>query len=210
MPAAPPRPDASFVDTPVSALPFDLCEKVVVAVTSGTVTALGETLSPGDVLLVEWPDPFPLAGDGTAVVATIPRAVCAYTSRPATTKRIVRAAAAPRLQWGGGEMSAHLDVEAEVLPELYVGRLAGTLPVAAHAHAGTWEVLCAIEAHGTLRLAGRERRVEPRTCVAVPPDAEHAWQPDAGSELVAVQLYAPPGPEQRFKQLAAQAPGESK
>lgn len=201
VPSQPPK--ASFVDAPSSEQPFALCDKVVVAVTSGSVTALGETLGPGDSLLVEWPDPFALGGEGTAVVASVPRASCSYRSRPVTTKHVARAGQAPPLNWAGGKMSAHLDLEAAVLPELYVGRLAGTMPVAEHNHPGTWEILCAVEARGTLRLAGEERRVESRSCVAVPPDAQHAWQPDEGSRLVAVQLYAPPGPEQRFKKLAA-------
>jgi mannose-6-phosphate isomerase-like protein (cupin superfamily) len=196
-------PKAAFVDAPSPEQPFDLCDKVVVAVTSGSVTALGETLGPGDSLLVEWPDPFALGGKGSAVVASVPRARCFYTARPVTTKHIARAAQAPPLAWAGGKMTAHLDLQADVLPELYVGRLAGTMPVAEHTHPGTWEVLCAVEARGTLRLDGEDRRVEPRSCFAVPPDAKHAWQPDDGSKLVAVQLYSPPGPEQRFKKLAA-------
>ena len=40
---------------------------------------------------------------------------------------------------------------------------------------------------------------------AVPPATKHAWKPDEGSTLVAIQLYTPPGPEQRFKALAAAA-----
>jgi hypothetical protein len=35
---------------------------------------------------------------------------------------------------------------------------------------------------------------------------KHSWTPDPKSELVAIQLYAPPGPEQRFRALAAQHP----
>jgi hypothetical protein len=36
----------------------------------------------------------------------------------------------------------------------------------------------------------------------VPPDTKHAWKPDPGSKLVAIQMYDPPGPEQRFVALA--------
>ena len=36
-----------------------------------------------------------------------------------------------------------------------------------------------------------------RTCQDT--DTPHSWTPDPGSKLVAVQMYWPPGPEQRFK-----------
>jgi hypothetical protein len=39
--------------------------------------------------------------------------------------------------------------------------------------------------------------------VGVPPGVRHFWTPAPGSKLVAFQLYSPPGPEQRFKKLAA-------
>jgi hypothetical protein len=37
----------------------------------------------------------------------------------------------------------------------------------------------------------------------VPPSVRHAYRPDPGTGIVAFQMYAPPGPEQRFKKLAA-------
>jgi mannose-6-phosphate isomerase-like protein (cupin superfamily) len=88
-------------------------------------------------------------------------------------------------------------------PSFYLGRLEGTAPVAEHVHKGTWEILAAIHASGTFVLDGKEARLGPRQVVVVPPDAKHAWRPDPGSNLVAVQLYWPPGPEQRFVALGA-------
>ena len=41
------------------------------------------------------------------------------------------------------------------------------------------------------------------TRVLIPAGAKHAWKPEPGSKLVAVQMYSPPGPEQRFVGLAA-------
>ena len=52
-------------------------------------------------------------------------------------------------------------------------------------------------------LDGTEGKLGPKQVVTVPPGAKHAWKPDPGSRLVAVQLYSPPGPEQRFVGLAA-------
>jgi hypothetical protein len=39
--------------------------------------------------------------------------------------------------------------------------------------------------------------------VAVPSGVEHAFVPGGTRPFVAVQLYVPPGPEQRFRKLAA-------
>ena len=100
-------------------------------------------------------------------------------------------------------MHAHLDVEGEAAQLAYLGRLDGSAPVAEHVHESSWEVLCAVDAAGTFTLAGREERLAPRQIVVVPPNTKHSWRPDAGSNLVALQMYAPPGPEQRFRKLAA-------
>jgi mannose-6-phosphate isomerase-like protein (cupin superfamily) len=100
-------------------------------------------------------------------------------------------------------MSAHLDVTPAASPELYLGRLEGTAPVAEHSHSGSWEVLAVVEANGMLALDGTEGHVGPRQIVMIPAGAKHAWNPEAGSKLVALQMYAPPGPEQRFVALAA-------
>ena len=38
---------------------------------------------------------------------------------------------------------------------------------------------------------------------SVPPGMPHGWKPAGKAPLLAIQVYAPPGPEQRFKKLAA-------
>ena len=100
-------------------------------------------------------------------------------------------------------MSARLDVGPKASPDLYLGRLEGTAAVAEHVHEKSWEVLAAIDAAGTFTLDGKEQRLGPRQVVFVPPNTKHAWKPDQGSKLVALQMYSPPGPEQRFIALAA-------
>jgi quercetin dioxygenase-like cupin family protein len=99
-------------------------------------------------------------------------------------------------------MEAHLDAEADVSPSVYAGRLAGYASVAEHAHPGSWEVLCAVDANGTFIVDNVTKTLHSRQVVVIPPGAKHAWQPVAGSHLQAVQFYVPPGPEQRFKALA--------
>ena len=44
--------------------------------------------------------------------------------------------------------------------------------------------------------------VQPGTVVCIPSGMKHAWKPSGKAPLFAIQVYAPPGPEQRFKLLA--------
>jgi hypothetical protein len=117
---------------------------------------------------------------------------------------VVKADASRDVSFMHGTMHARFDLDdRNVAPSFYFGHLSGTAAVPEHAHAGTWELLCAVEAAGTFTLAGTPSHLGARTCVTVPPDTKHSWQPDAGSTLSALQMYWPPGPEQRFKKLAA-------
>jgi quercetin dioxygenase-like cupin family protein len=195
---------ARFVDTPAR-LDAAVCERVVVAVVKGKVTAMSETLHAGDVLVVTHGDAFDASGTGTVVWASVAIPDCAALSRPAAAKVVVRGAPTPKLEWAGGTMSARLDVSAasKVAPELYLGRLEGTAGVAEHDHPTSWEILAAVEAKGAFVIDGTEARLASRQIVFVPPGAKHAWKPEPGSKLVAVQMYAPPGPELRFGALAA-------
>ena len=202
---------AAFVDLSAvpTKVPLGTCEMLVVRPAIGSASVLGETLAAGDVLLVQGEGSLEVSGQGLTVLAAVRERPC--DPAPAVTKKIARASVAPELVWstsasaGGGTMRAHLDVEKETSPYAYFGRLEGTAPVAEHAHAGTWEIICSIEAAGTFTLAGESRRLGPRSIVSVPPDTKHAWKPDPGTSLIAFQIYDPPGPEQRFKSLAASA-----
>ena len=179
------------------------CDQVVVAFVRGKGTALGDALGTNDLLLAQGEGTFDVKGDGTALIARVMPKQCSPTTT--VTKKIVRASVAKDLAWAGGAMHAHLDLEGDASPAVYVGRLEGTAPVAEHTHPGAWEVLCAVEGAGLFTLDGRVRRLGPRDIVVVPPDTKHSWMPDAKTKLVAVQIYTPPGPEQRFKKLAADA-----
>lgn len=193
---------ASFADAPAK-IEAGVCETTMVAVVKGKLTAAGETLSPGDVLVLKHAESGEVKGSGLFVLARAPIAPCAVLDRPAQDKTVVRGSAAPKLEWAKGAMNAHLDVGAKVSPQLYLGRLEGTLAVPEHTHPGSWEILAAVEAAGTFTLEGKAERLGPRQVVAVPAGAKHSWKPDPGSKLVAVQMYSPPGPEQRFVALAA-------
>jgi mannose-6-phosphate isomerase-like protein (cupin superfamily) len=221
-----PAPKLTAADSPVTAelldikppstsIPMRVCQTVAASFVHGDGIALGEVLKKGDVLVVQGaggpsPPSFEVKGTGQMVVARARLQSCEPGTSNTLTKRVVRANAAPDLAWAGGKMHARLDLDDRaVAPTFYMGRLEGTAPVAEHAHTGSFEVLVAIEAAGTFVLDGKEQRLAPGNVVVVPPDTKHSWSPDPGSKLVAVQLYSPPGPEQRFKKLAADAAGDA-
>ncbi len=204
-----------FPDAPASArflaLPAKLeppiCSRVFVAAAKGNLNVGEHALSEGDVLVLLHPMPFEVRGSGKAVYVEVPLGSdrCAVKTRPSPETKLVKAGAAPALVWGQGAMQAHLDVEKDRSPEAYFGRLSGTLPVAEHAHAGSWEVLVAVEGSGSFVLDGAPHEVHDESVVVIPAGKKHAWKPVTGKKLVAFQLYLPPGPEQRFRSLAEDA-----
>ncbi len=119
------------------------------------------------------------------------------------------------LTWAGGAMHARIAFEATSSPRASLELLFASddAPVLEHAHPGAWETLVALSAAGHLHLpaqrvgerdlSARDRTVTDGTIVYVPADVRHAWQPDGTHPLVAIQVYSPPGPEQRFRALAA-------
>jgi mannose-6-phosphate isomerase-like protein (cupin superfamily) len=187
------------------------CEVRFLAAASGDVLVSRgpeeQHLSPGDVLVVQGPGRIRASGKAVVVAAAYSPQRC--DEAIAAGHRgwsIARADTAPELSWAGtsgGSMHAHLDVQDFKSPSVYFGRLSGDAAVAEHAHDGSREVLCALQASGTFTLDGVAHHLGPRECVQVPPSARHAYRPDPGTGIVAFQMYAPPGPEQRFKKLAA-------
>jgi len=182
------------------------CGVAMVAVVEGrATTTLGE-LGPSDVLVAHHPEGMLVGGAGKVVVAEgAPIAGCSPTSRPAPRVHFVRGRETPAQTWASSTMSAWLDVPRTLSEHLYLGRLAGTASVPEHAHEGSWEILAAIEASGTIVHDGAEARLTSGEVVVVPAGTKHAWRPDPGSRLVGVQLYWPPGPEERFRALADEA-----
>ena len=69
--------------------------------------------------------------------------------------------------------------------------------VAEHVHAGETEMLYVLEGSGTMTIAGQQIAITPTSVVQVPPNTRHAFT--AATNVRAVQLYTPAGPEQRFK-----------
>lgn len=121
------------------------------------------------------------------------------------------------LAWAGGAMHARIAFDASDSPRASLGVLIASddAPVAEHVHAESWEMLAAFSAAGRLHLPAqtvgdralptRDRTVTGGVIAYVPAGVRHAWVPDGTHPLIAVQVYAPPGPEQRFRALAGAA-----
>ncbi len=187
-----------------------LCTRVLVAAVRGPITVttaadpkLRDTLAAGDVGWYEHMTTLDVKGTLAVVAMPFPQPLCKLDPPIVIEHGVVKASAAPELRFAKGAMSAHLDVGTKVSPELYLGRLEGTAAVPEHDHPSSWEILATVEASGAFTLDGVEQRLGPKQIVIVPPGAKHAWKPDPGSKLVAIQMYSPPGPEQRFVALAA-------
>lgn len=180
------------------------CSRVFIAVAEGKATTAKDELAAGDVMIVKYPDAMYVNVDGLALRVIQPFR-CSLDDKPGPEVAFRRAKQAPELSWGpGGKMHAHLDVGTDISPDLYLGRLSGTLGVAEHVHADSIEILAAIKADGTFTLNGKPQPLVSRQIVTVPKNTPHSWKPQVGKELVAIQMYLPPGPEQRFVKLDAE------
>ncbi len=74
-----------------------------------------------------------------------------------------------------------------------------TLGVPEHIHESSAEVLWIQDGSGTMRVGDQTRAIRPGTFVHVPPQTVHGFIPDGTRPLFAYQVYAPSGPEQRFR-----------
>jgi len=77
-------------------------------------------------------------------------------------------------------------------------QLAAGANVPEHVHANETELLYVLEGSGTMTIAGQAIAVTSTSVIQIPPNTKHAFS--AASNVRAVQLYTPGGPEQRFKQ----------
>jgi mannose-6-phosphate isomerase-like protein (cupin superfamily) len=118
----------------------------------------------------------------------------------------------PDLAWGGGAYHARVGWEADdrAAAVIDVLRFSAAAGVAEHTHDQAWEILALLEGDGVLvrRTASAEERIPARagTLVTIPPGQRHSFKPSGKEPFLAIQVYTPPGPEQRFQKLAAPPP----
>jgi mannose-6-phosphate isomerase-like protein (cupin superfamily) len=139
-----------------------------------------------------------------------------WTKRPGTPDSIRRFDIhRPPLVWGGGAFNAAMGLEDQG-PGSDGGagarldaacELLGIAPGAAvptHDHANEWELLAIVAGEGEMTIAGAKQAVAPGKLVAIPKAVPHSFQASTRGPVIAIQLYVPPGPEQRFRKAAAQ------
>lgn len=68
-----------------------------------------------------------------------------------------------------------------------------------HRHAGSAEILFVERGGGVLRIGERRVRLRPGAAVYVPEGELHSFTGEGDTPFVAVQVYTPSGPEQRFR-----------
>jgi mannose-6-phosphate isomerase-like protein (cupin superfamily) len=108
------------------------------------------------------------------------------------------------LVWGKGAYHARIAFGGEYpTPASLETLLAGPdAAIAEHDHP-TWEHIAILEGAGVMKLAGADHPVSPGAIFHIPKGVRHAFAPSGSSRLLAVQLYTPSGPEQRFIKLSA-------
>lgn len=72
--------------------------------------------------------------------------------------------------------------------------------IAEHVHADSDELLLIEEGTGTMTLGERVLTVSAGQAIRIPKGTKHSFTHTGKTPLKAVQVYAPAGPEQRFKQ----------
>ena len=138
----------------------------------------------------------------------------AWSNRPAPIE-LIGLSAAPDLAWANGTSHARIGFEKgrASLGILFASKDAA---VPQHQHDTSWEILAPLTAEGTARRASSagatdmmEIPITDGTVVAMPKATQHAWVPGGKKALFAIQMYVPPGPEQRFRKLAADSAAAS-
>jgi len=143
------------------------------------------------------------------------------TIRKGAGHRIVARFRENRVRWGNGQFFAFLAVEdGAQAKNLTVDQTISVTPtssvtflgidvgatVAPHVHDKEWEALVILQGEGTMKL-GAEGKEKPESVsagrlVLIPAGVRHSFDPKGSKALRAIQLYTPPGPEQRFRKLA--------
>jgi mannose-6-phosphate isomerase-like protein (cupin superfamily) len=105
------------------------------------------------------------------------------------------------LAGGGGEVIIVIDEKS--MPGTPASLNAVTIQpsgaVPRHLHAESSEFLYLLEGSGELTVGSKRLAVRSGDAVQIPRSLEHSFTPAAGPPVKAVQFYAPPGPEQRFR-----------
>ncbi|HWB73466.1 MAG TPA: cupin domain-containing protein [Nannocystaceae bacterium] len=128
----------------------------------------------------------------------------AWADRPAPLARI-ELRESEELAWGEDKFRVRIGFGAPESPNLSLAilHLDADATVPLHEHAET-EVITTIDGASETTVAGTTHEVAVGSTIAIPPKTQHGVRTTTSPVLV-VQTYAPAGPEQRFRKLAADA-----
>lgn len=151
-------------------------------------------------------------GAAREVIATLPDMRAVVVMVPGGREGTARAGALPTIEGTGTGTPKLLPTGTKAGPAtifLEAATVKGTplaasileLPAGAnvpeHVHAGETEILYVLEGSGTMTIAGQSLDVTPTSVIQIPKNTKHAFT--ASANVRALQVYTPPGPEQRFK-----------
>jgi quercetin dioxygenase-like cupin family protein len=82
---------------------------------------------------------------------------------------------------------------------LAVLELDGGVELPRHAHTGASEILYVMSGAGKVTVGGETHAFGPNSAIYIPADQPHGAKVSGSGPTMAVQIYAPAGPEQRFR-----------
>lgn len=106
----------------------------------------------------------------------------------------------------GGALQARVAFNEQPKRLASLGVLIGSkdLAMPLHKHAdATWEHVIILAGSGTMKLGGKSSPVAPGAIFHVGADTDHNFESSKQDSAVAIQLYTPPGPEQRWLKAEA-------
>jgi mannose-6-phosphate isomerase-like protein (cupin superfamily) len=115
----------------------------------------------------------------------------------------------PDLAWGKGAYHARIGLAAETSLHASLGilKMSADGVVPPHEHANEWEHMAILQGEGDfVQGTGENEHTLHATSgviFSVAPATRHTWRSNGSKEFLGIQVYTPPGPEQRFKKLAA-------
>jgi quercetin dioxygenase-like cupin family protein len=136
--------------------------------------------------------------------AVLGAAALSWAGEPAATPRYhVSTKEAPRHLIANGKGSATLLLNASTgatAASMTLLELGKGAAVPEHVHETSAEILYVEEGAVEMTLSGQKLRVEKGDAIYIPAGAKHSAQVVSEGPFRAVQVYAGPGPEQRFTQ----------
>jgi mannose-6-phosphate isomerase-like protein (cupin superfamily) len=146
---------------------------------------------------------------GEALAAKVAGAkATAWNARPHPVATIDLKSATD-LAWGKGAYHARIAFAAEASPRASLGilKMSPDGNVAPHQHDKEWEHIAILQGEGDfIQGEGDKQRTMHGTdgsMFSVPAATRHEWRSNGSRLFLGIQVYTPPGPEQRFKKLAA-------